>query len=489
MSVTGENPGFEPDNTSVRPDTTSSLARFGKYALVGPIARGGMAEVTLAVQEGEGVQGFSKVVALKRVLASQSEERAFVQMFLDEARLAARLDHPNIVRIYDVGHFDGRFFLAMEYLPGEDLQRLMQLCDLTGAAVDPDIAAALISSCAEGLHFAHELTDDNGVTVGLVHRDISPSNIIVTHYGHTKIVDFGIAKAASNSFRTEAGVMKGKAAYFAPEQVSRGPLDRRCDVYSLGIVLWELLVGQRLYLRESHAATLAAAAMGEVTEVRAHRPDVEPALEAIVMKALQRDPNERYQTSMELHEALEEYLATRARPGTKDIAAWVQTLAGERRATLKRSIARGINLLRSLDELRDLDESMARPTTSGSRLPAVASKVMGAGPRPLWQVATFGAAAAAVVAVGALLPLHGPAATPIARGATLTVTSEPTGAMVFIGGEPTGRLTPTTLADLPAGSPLEVSVKRPGHRPAQATVTLSRDSATEKRFDLGSVSP
>lgn len=457
-----------------------AVERFGKYSIIGPLARGGMAELSLAVHEAEGVAGFSKVVALKRVLPGLTTDQRYVQMFLDEARLAAGLDHANIVRIYDVGYCDGRYYLTMEYLPGEDLQRAMALIESKGQQCDPDVAAAIISAAAEGLHFAHEVTDPNGVPLSLVHRDVSPSNIIVTYYGQVKIVDFGIAKAGSNSYRTEAGLMKGKPAYFAPEQVARAPVDRRTDVYSLGIVLWELLAGRRLFMMDTLSATLAAAAVGEVLALRSSRPEIEPALEAIVIKALAREPDDRFQTAAELHEALEEYLQTRVRPSTKELGAWLQAAFGDSRAQLKMSMARGVNLRLSLDSVLALDDALAE-LVSGVSQPAISRANATSARRPWWHAAVFGALSAVVMAVGvaASLPPAPPPPT-LEPSASLMVGSIPSGAMIFLGGEPTGKVTPATFAELPTNVPIDVQLQLAGLNPVHQIVTLKPGETAER---------
>ena len=265
------------------------LEVFGNYRIIGALAKGGMAELSLAVQVG--VEGFTRVVALKRVLPSNAASSPFVQMFLDEARLAARLDHPQIVRIYELGVEKGSYFMAMEYLPGEDLQHIGSLATASGMLIDPDVAAFIVQRAAEGLHFAHELTDPEGKPLQLVHRDVNPSNILVTYQGHVKVVDFGIAKAATNTFETEVGMIKGKMGYLAPEQFMDGMvIDRRCDVFGLGIVLWELLSGQTLFRRESSGATLMAVREGIVPSLRQLRPELDPQLEAIVVKGLPGQP-------------------------------------------------------------------------------------------------------------------------------------------------------------------------------------------------------
>ncbi|MBX7113565.1 MAG: protein kinase [Myxococcaceae bacterium] len=489
----------EPEQNPLRPippgaDLTSvrqagSVERFGKYSIVGPLARGGMAELSLAVHEAEGVAGFSKVVALKRVLPALTGDERYVQMFLDEARLAAGLDHANIVRIYDVGHCDGRYYLTMEYLPGEDLHRAMTLIESRGELCDPDVAAAIISAAAEGLHFAHEVTDPNGVPLSLVHRDVSPSNIIVTYYGQVKIVDFGIAKAGNNGYRTEGGMMKGKPAYFAPEQVTRAPVDRRTDVYGLGIVLWELLAGRRLFMMDTLPATLAAAAVGEIFALRTTRPEIDPALEAIVIKALAREPDSRFQTAAEMHEALEDYLSTRTRQSTKDLGAWLQAAFGERRAQLKKSMARGVNLRLTLDSVLALDDAFAELVSGGSQAVISRGQVTSVR-RPWWHTAVFGAAAAVVMAVGALasLPQPAPAPATVPAGA-LAITSVPPGAMVFLGGEPTGKVTPATFAELPTDVPLDVQLQHVGFDPVSQFVTLKPGETVERTLRFGPAKP
>ena len=326
---------------------------FGKYRLIGTLTTGGMAELFLALQGG--MEGFSKVVALKRILPHMAASPEFVTMFLDEARLAAHLDHPNIVHIYDLGEIDGRYYMAMEYLPGEDLLRVIDLAKKYNRPIAPEIAASIIASAADGLHFAHELTDSIGVPVKLVHRDISPSNIMLTYYGNVKVLDFGIAKATTNLATTRAGVFKGKLAYVAPEQLpgtAGWEIDRRCDVYCLGIVLWELLAGERLFARDSDIATMMAIYKGEIPSLGSLRPEIDAELEEITLKALARNPDGRFKTAAEFRDELDRYLTARAmRPSTKQLAHWLEGLFGEKRANAKKSIAQGVNLHASISEV------------------------------------------------------------------------------------------------------------------------------------------
>ncbi len=449
---------------------------YGRYRVVGPLSKGGMAEVWLALQVG--VQGFSRVVALKRVLASHQEDVAFLEMFLDEARLAARLDHPHIVRIYELGQEGDSYFLAMEYLPGEDLRQLHDLIAAGNVRVAPELAAHLVERAADALHFAHELTDENGAPLNLVHRDVSPSNVIVTYDGQVKVVDFGIAKAKGNAFQTGANVMKGKLGYLAPEQFTGAPVDRRTDVFGLGILLWELLTNTRLFVRDSAAATMAAASVGEVPLLRSFRQDISPQLEAIVQHALAHEPAQRFQTAGEMRDALERYLRTEALPPTsRDVAEWIQSLGGTRRAELKLAIARGTNVTNSYQELMRLRwESAPAPMIS------VSAKRRG---RPLWQVLLFsfwGIGALLLAALATMASRHAPPE-PVPL-ASAHFESEPPGAFIFVRGEPSGRVTPATLTGLDPSMPLQYRLEKPGYSSLTGELALKEGGTTTHTVNL-----
>ncbi len=481
MSTIG---GPKLEATSTR---ASSSDVYGRYGVVGPLAKGGMAELLLAQQFG--VQGFSRVVALKRVLPSHLQDTAFLEMFLDEARLAARLDHPNIVRIYELGQ-EGTplgetgenqpsYFLAMEYLPGEDLRQLHDTLAAAGIGVSPELAAHLVERAADALHFAHELTDESGAPLHLVHRDVSPSNVIVTYDGQVKVVDFGIAKAATNGFQTGEGVMKGKLGYLAPEQFTGTALDRRTDVFGLGILLWELLTNTRLFVRESAVATMAAASQGIVPAISTYRDDVSPELEGIIVKALSRDPAARFQTAGEMRDALEHYLRTEVLAPTKrQIAEWMQGLGGTRRAELKMAIARGTNVVASYNELRKLrwdDRSAPATPAHGPRRRH----------RPAWQMAVFMLSSSVALAGDALLTAPSvPAPRPAPKLTSAHLESDPPGAFVFIGGEPTGRVTPVTLSGLEPSSALRFRLEKPGHAPATGELPLQSGAEVSRRVTL-----
>jgi serine/threonine-protein kinase len=279
---------------------------YGKYYLISKLAEGGMAEIFLAKQVG--VEGFEKNVVVKRMLSHLSAVPDFVSMFLDEARLASRLAHPNVVQILDLGFEAGCYFIAMEYLAGEDFSTVIRSAAKRRAYVPLNIALKVVADAAHGLHYAHEFTDSKGQPLNVVHRDVSPSNIFVTYSGQVKMLDFGIAKAESRITTTTAGVVKGKYQYMSPEQAQSAPVDRRADVYSLGVCLYEALCNARPFARDSDLAILNAVLKNEYKPPRQVRPDLPVELEQIIVRALARTPEERFQSAGELAGALENYL-------------------------------------------------------------------------------------------------------------------------------------------------------------------------------------
>lgn len=278
-----------------------------KYDLLRRLGRGGMAEVFLAKQKG--LEGFQKLVVIKRILPHRAQDGEFVTMFLDEARTAADLRHPNVVNVFDINRDLGTYYMAMEFLHGSDVRGIMKRSAKKRAWIPTEHVVEMVMGAAAGLHYAHQKRGLDGRPLNIVHRDISPQNIIVGFTGETKIVDFGIAKAASQQVETEAGVLKGKFAYMSPEQVRGEPLDGRSDLFALGIVLWELLTLRRLFKRESEQQTLMAVMDEDAPPIRQARPELPKSLEKVVAKALARDLDERYQTCEEFREALEDCLA------------------------------------------------------------------------------------------------------------------------------------------------------------------------------------
>jgi serine/threonine protein kinase len=281
------------------------LVRLGKYELLSRLGVGGMAELFVARTTGQ--HGFEKRVALKRILASHADDEQFIQMLLAEARLAASLNHPNIVQVYDVGEVDGTYFFTMEYVFGQDLRKIVRACQSRGTWPTPELALQIIIGTATGLHYAHEKEDGEGDPLGLVHRDVSPSNILVSHDGGVKLVDFGIARVSTMQSQTAQGVLKGKVPYMSPEQCRGEQLDRRSDIFSLGIILWELSTRRRLFAGDNDVAVAGKICNNDVPRPSSIVPDYPPRLEAIVLKALARDRNDRYATAQELQLELEEY--------------------------------------------------------------------------------------------------------------------------------------------------------------------------------------
>jgi serine/threonine-protein kinase len=302
---------------------------LGRYRVVDEIGVGGMASVHLARMDGPG--GFQKWVAIKRIHPHLVEDETFVNMFLDEARVAARISHPNVATVFELGKHEDTYWIAMEYLHGEPLREVMRRTEELGQPMPPEIACRVIADAAEGLHSAHELLGKNGEKLGLVHRDVTPHNLFVTYDGSTKVVDFGIAKFSSRMANTRAGTLKGKLAYMSPEQVAGEPIDRRTDVFALGVVLWELTTGQRLFRMESDLDTLAKVQECNVprpsTIVRGYPID----LEKIVMKALAKTKNERYRTSREFSRALQSLLMRRGLfVASDEVAAYMATVFSDR---------------------------------------------------------------------------------------------------------------------------------------------------------------
>ena len=286
--------------------------RFGRYETLFRIAAGGMAEVYTARILGEG--GFQKVVALKRMLPTLAEDDRFVTMFLDEGRVAAHISSPNVVQTLDLGRAeDDSLYLVMELVVGVPLGRLVREVVQSKQHVDLDIAVEILAQAASGLHDAHEATTPMGDPLHIVHRDVSPQNILVDRGGRTRITDFGVARAMLRHSQTQTGELKGKMAYFAPEQAIGGTVDRRCDVFALGIVAWEVVSGRRLFRSENPLHTLQKITVDPIPTIDAYRPDAPAALSACIAKALQRDPADRFQTGREFAAALRAAVPAHAR--------------------------------------------------------------------------------------------------------------------------------------------------------------------------------
>lgn len=283
-------------------------ARFGKYRLVDRIAVGGMAEIFLAQQmEGEGLE---RPVVIKRIRPHLSKHTTFVKMFLNEARLAAQLNHPNIVQIHDLGKIGESYFIAMEYIFGRDMRRVIPKAEQLGIPFPLVYALRIASDVCAGLSYAHKKVDLYGNPLNIVHRDVTPENIFVSFDGTVKLLDFGIAKAANQVEQTRSGELKGKLSYMSPEQCYGKPLDCRSDIFSVGVVLYEWLTGFKLFTGESEVAVMRSITDGKIYAPSYFKADIPEPVEAILMKALEKDRERRYQTAGEMRAAIDAFLNT-----------------------------------------------------------------------------------------------------------------------------------------------------------------------------------
>ena len=298
---------------------------YGKYVLQDRIAIGGMAEIFLARQTG--LEGFERTVVLKRIRPHLGDKQSFVRMFLNEAKLAAQLNHPNIIQIHDLGKVGESYFIAMEYLSGRDMRRVIPKAESLGIPFPIVYACKIASQVCEGLYHAHERTDVHGAPLGIVHRDVTPENIFVSFDGGVKVLDFGIAKAANQVELTRAGEIKGKLSYMSPEQCTGKPLDHRSDIFSLGVVLYEWITGFRLFTGESDVQILKSITDGKIYQPSYFKHEVPEQVEAILMRALQKDPALRYQSAWEMQYELDRFLvANEFTPSNNHLATFMKQL-------------------------------------------------------------------------------------------------------------------------------------------------------------------
>ncbi|WP_437897533.1 protein kinase domain-containing protein [Sorangium sp. So ce124] len=361
----------------------ASNSLLGRYRLIAKLGRGGMADVFLAVSRGPG--SFNKLVVVKCLRVGMADDPRYVLMFLDEAKLSARLNHPNVVQTYEIGGESGGYFIVMEYLEGQPLKDVVRavVSGCPGAASFTRGAwVRTIVEALRGLHYAHELADFDGGLLGVVHRDVSPHNIFITYDGAVKIVDFGVAKAALNDAHTESGTFKGKMAYAAPEQaMASADVDRRADIFAIGIVLWELLAMRRLFDGD-HVAVMHQLLTRDIPRLSTVVPDIDPALDEIVARALQRDPDRRFATAQEMGDALESYLrASGEDVRTEQLGANVLEMFAESRALVRQQVTAQFEYLSSLDVAGDIQRA-----SMVGEFPR-ASMVMGMN-RSMWPSAT-----------------------------------------------------------------------------------------------------
>lgn len=376
------------------PEGGLALRPFDRYFLVRKLAEGGMAEIFLAKLQG--VDGFERNVVIKRLLAHLSQQPDVIDMFRDEARLASQLLHPNVVQILELGFAEGCYFIAMEYLAGEDFSKLLRTSSKRRAWVPTPIVLRVIAEAARGLAYAHEFADAKGHVLGIVHRDISPSNLFITYSGQVKVVDFGIARAESRLATTSVGMVKGKYQYMSPEQASSGKVDHRTDIYALGVSLYEALTLRRAFARENDLAVLKAVMANDYVRPSQLRPELPPELCDIVTKAMARLPEDRFQSATALAEAIEQFLTSTGEScnGTA-LGGWLQAFFGPEEVQQKTRIP-------SLDELRGLPVPASTPAAPRRSRPG--AQTLPSLPEPTRVVETPGTSLPSAPALSAGAP-------------------------------------------------------------------------------------
>ncbi|TMB36055.1 MAG: PEGA domain-containing protein [Deltaproteobacteria bacterium] len=357
--------------------------KFGKYLLLERIAVGGMAEVYSA--KAFGAAGFERLLAIKRILPTMGEDPEFIQMFVDEARIAAQLSHANIVQVIELGKHEDSYFIAMEYVSGRDVRQLNERFRKIGRPMPIPQACFILSRVCEALDYAHRKRDGHGVPLGIVHRDISPQNVLVSFDGNVKLIDFGIAKAESRFSKTQAGILKGKFSYMSPEQVKGHAVDHRSDIFATGVLLWEMLCGQKLFTGDSDIAVLEKVRAAEVAPPRTLNPSIPEGLEEVVLRSLAGDPRDRYQWASEMHDDLLRFtLQTGAPYGSRQLSEWLlDEYRGEREKEEAR-ISRWLQVERRASEVTaSIPGSVSRGAGGGGALSADLRRT-----EPGWHVAT-----------------------------------------------------------------------------------------------------
>ncbi|AKF10474.1 serine/threonine protein kinase [Sandaracinus amylolyticus] len=450
--------------------------RIGDLRVIARLGCGGMAEVFLARRTG--IEGFDRRVVVKRMLPHLAHDQALSMAMLDEGRVLARLSHPNVVAVEEIGHDDSAYFLVMEYLRGASLSGVERELRAEGRGIEPAVAAHVVAEVAAGLHAAHELTDASGRWLELVHRDVTPHNVFLTLHGEVKLLDFGIAHFADRSSRTNTGVAKGKFAYMAPEQFEGAAPDRRVDVFALGVVLHEMLSGQRLFARTTEAEIVRAVVDQEVPRPSEVAPDarIPRALEDVCMRALARDPDERFQTAAAMRAVLRAEL--RSLDPSQDVRDRVAELArayaadaGDRQAMVRETA--------TLPEVpwtvRGADEAGSMPPRDvGSDRETARAPLR---PTALQRVPWIVTGALVTAIAGTLATLSPAASIPTIASAPprvpITIDSVPSGAQVRIDGSVRGE-TPLTFDASRATSAVSVRISRDGYVTSEAEVVPDR---------------
>jgi serine/threonine protein kinase len=468
---------------------------FGKYTLYERIGRGGMADVFKGRIEGPG--GFERIFVVKRILPNLSDDPAFIKMFVDEAKMSARLNHPNIVQIFELGAVEGEFFISMEHVPGHDLGETMRALWKVSGPPRPELVAYIGREICRALAYAHSITDEHGHPLHMIHRDVSPPNVMLSFEGAVKLLDFGIAKAVGDATAVnKGGSLKGKYAYMAPEQTEGEDVDHRIDIFATGIILHEVLTGRRLFKGASDVQTIERVRRCEVSRPSQLNPACPPALDAILLQALARDRKDRFQTAGEMADALEEIVhAAHFTP---------QRMAAAMRETFSTDGTRQNDLAVDLRKVSSTSNSLISPTTSStgrsqtvppitisrsgiapsrSEPPGAADASDSILPRPLWKrvsfwavaalcAAGFGVAVAKGVRAGGDAPVLVEVSTSTAQSRPVKkvklrpvlIQSDPEGADIYVAGrlEALG-MTPTWVSlEIDGDNPARVMIRKSG---------------------------
>jgi eukaryotic-like serine/threonine-protein kinase len=486
-----------------------------KYRLTQKIGSGGMAEVFRAT--GEGPEGFERTFVVKRILPGLSDAPEFVRMFVDEAKISARLVHPNIVQVFEFAYQDGGYYLVMEPVDGVDMGLLLRKLERRGAVAPVAFAAEVGRQACRGLGFAHGLCSSDGKPYGIVHRDVTPPNIMVAWNGAVKILDFGIARAVQElrTSQTDAGIVKGKMSYIAPEMLQGQPPDARSDLFSLGVVLHELLCGRRLFVGENDLETLKLVSEMPVPRPSSRNPEVKPAFDEVILRALARDPAKRYQSADEMSQDLER-LVLRKRYAASSFAKQVRALVPQNDSGVEAGVPVEIAFGQrdsSTVVAEEAPGAAAPPPPPPAAAPALVQALMGAlrGARGGWLpsllptaatmvlmviVLRHGAPASRMPAVQALpaptpMPVAAACATPVLPSTVqMSIDSRPQGALVTTSATPTERARP--LGETPCAfrvprgeTPMTLVVSKRGFAPLSFKVVPNHDKDVETRLERG----
>jgi len=496
--------------------------QFGKYYLIEKIAVGGMAEIYKA--KTFGVDGFEKLLAIKRILPHCAADKDFITMLIDEAKLSVILSHANIVQVYDLGKIGDDYFISMEYIHGINLRDIMYRCREAQKPFPVDIAIFIISEVCKGLDYAHRKTDANGEPLNIVHRDISPQNVLISYEGEVKIVDFGIAKAAMNISHTMAGILKGKIAYMSPEQALGKVIDHRTDIFSAGILLYEMLTNSKLFTGESQFEVLKKIRTSrvEVAKLPASIPDL---LKVVVTKALAYRPDERYQSAADLQVELTKYLySTYSDFSPRKLSAFIKDVFAPelKEEQMRRARAMALEsqtVSMSVDEGAKQEDIVHRELTAtpisisretpvtgkvslesiitpiravaGREITEERERVVAGRPAPRWSRNVIYVAVALAVAYGLYryvpaVRFWEPRVAPEAIEAvgTMEVTSVPDGAKILLDGKDTGLVTPVTIGSLQLRTPYLLRLEKDTFKPAEKPVQLTSDTPVSIQINM-----